>query len=212
MIGAWLDPLPLVAILRGITPGEAADVGDVLVEAGFRILEVPLNSPDALHSITLMQERFGDRALVGAGTVLSPARVDEVAAAGGKIIVMPHADVAVIRAAKAAGLYCLPGVSTTTEAFAALDAGADALKIFPAELISPRVLKAWRAVLPKDLALLPVGGIEPGNMAAYVAAGANGFGIGGSLYAPGRALGDTTTRAQAFAQAWTALAATEASA
>jgi 2-dehydro-3-deoxyphosphogalactonate aldolase len=212
MIGAWLDPLPLVAILRGITPGEAADVGDVLVEAGFRILEVPLNSPDALRSISLMQERFGDRALVGAGTVLSPARVDEVAAAGGKIIVMPHADVAVIRAAKAAGLYCLPGVSTTTEAFAALDAGADALKIFPAELIGPRVLKAWRAVLPKDLALLPVGGIEPGNMAAYVAAGANGFGIGGALYAPGRALGDTTTRAHAFAQAWTALAATEASA
>lgn len=212
MIGAWLDPLPLVAILRGITPGEAADVGDVLVEAGFRILEVPLNSPDALRSIDIMQERFGDRALVGAGTVLSPARVDEVAAAGGKIIVMPHADVAVIRAAKAAGLYCLPGVSTPTEAFAALDAGADALKIFPAELIGPHVLKAWRAVLPKDLALLPVGGIEPGNMAVYVAAGANGFGIGGALYAPGRSLSDTTTRAQAFAQAWTALAATEASA
>ena len=212
MIGAWLDPLPLVAILRGITPGEAADIGDVLVEAGFRILEVPLNSPDPLRSIGIMQERFGDRALVGAGTVLSPARVDEVAAAGGKIIVMPHADVAVIRAAKAAGLYCLPGVSTPTEAFAALDAGADALKIFPAELIGPRVLKAWRAVLPKDLALLPVGGIEPGNMAAYVAAGANGFGIGGALYAPGRSPSDTATRAQAFAQAWAALAATEASA
>ena len=212
MIGAWLDPLPLVAILRGITPAEAADVGDVLVEAGFRILEVPLNSPDPLRSIGIMQERFGHRALVGAGTVLSPARVDEVAAAGGKIIVMPHADVAVIRAAKAAGLYCLPGVSTPTEAFAALDAGADALKIFPAELVGPRVLKAWRAVLPKDLALMPVGGIEPGNMAAYVAAGANGFGIGGALYAPGRALSDTTTRAQAFAQAWAALAATEASA
>lgn len=212
MIGAWLDPLPLVAILRGITPAEAADTGDVLVEAGFRILEVPLNSPDPLRSIGILQERFGDRALVGAGTVLSPARVDEVAAAGGKIIVMPHADVAVIRAAKAAGLYCLPGVSTTTEAFAALDAGADALKIFPAELIGPRVLKAWRAVLPKDLALMPVGGIEPGNMAPYVAAGANGFGIGGALYAPGRALSDTTTRAQAFAQAWAALAGAEASA
>ena len=212
MIGAWLDPLPLVAILRGITPAEAAEVGDVLVDAGFRILEVPLNSPDPLRSIRIMQERFGDRALVGAGTVLSPARVDEVAAAGGKIIVMPHADVAVIRAAKAAGLYCLPGVSTTTEAFAALDAGADALKIFPAELIGPHVLKAWRAVLPKDLALLPVGGIEPGNMAPFVKAGANGFGIGGALYAPGRALSDTTTRAHAFAQAWAALLATEASA
>jgi 2-dehydro-3-deoxyphosphogalactonate aldolase len=118
----------------------------------------------------------------------------------------------VIRAAKAAGLYCLPGVSTTTEAFAALDAGADALKIFPAELIGPHVLKAWRAVLPKDLALLPVGGIEPGNMAPFVKAGANGFGIGGALYVPGRSLGDTTTRAHAFAQAWAALAATEASA
>ncbi|WP_250626046.1 2-dehydro-3-deoxy-6-phosphogalactonate aldolase [Pinirhizobacter soli] len=212
MIGAWLDPLPLVAILRGITPAEAADVGDVLVEAGFRILEVPLNSPDPLRSIGIMRERFGDRALVGAGTVLSPARVDEVAAAGGKIIVMPHADVAVIRAAKAAGLYCLPGVSTTTEAFAALDAGADALKIFPAELIGPHVLKAWRAVLPKDLALLPVGGIEPGNMAPFVKAGASGFGIGGALYAPGRALSDTSNRAHAFAQAWAALVATEASA
>ncbi|HEY4145988.1 2-dehydro-3-deoxy-6-phosphogalactonate aldolase [Pinirhizobacter sp.] len=207
MIGAWLGPLPLVAILRGITPGEAADTGDVLVDAGFRILEVPLNSPDPLRSISIMSERFGDRALVGAGTVLSPARVEEVAAAGGKIIVMPHADVAVIRAAKAAGLYCLPGVSTTTEAFAALDAGADALKIFPAELIGPHVLKAWRAVLPKDLALLPVGGIEPGNMAGFVAAGANGFGIGGALYAPGRPISDTKARAQAFAQAWAALAA-----
>ena len=212
MIGAWLDPLPLVAILRGITPAEAAEVGDVLVDAGFRILEVPLNSPDPLRSIGIMRERFGDRALVGAGTVLSPARVDEVAAAGGKLIVMPHADVAVIRAAKAAGLYCLPGVSTTTEAFAALDAGADALKIFPAELIGPHVLKAWRAVLPKDLAMLPVGGIEPGNMAPFVKAGANGFGIGGALYAPGRALSDTAARAHAFAQAWAALAATEASA
>jgi 2-dehydro-3-deoxyphosphogalactonate aldolase len=207
MIGAWLDPLPLVAILRGITPAEAADVGDVLVDAGFRILEVPLNSPDALGSISIMRERFGDRALVGAGTVLSPARVDEVAAAGGQIIVMPHADVVVIRAAKAAGLYCLPGVSTTTEAFAAIDAGADALKLFPAELIGPHVLKAWRAVLPKSLALLPVGGIEPGNMAGFVAAGANGFGIGGALYAPGRALDETKTRAKAFAQAWAALAA-----
>jgi 2-dehydro-3-deoxyphosphogalactonate aldolase len=202
MIDTWLDPLPLVAILRGLTPGEALDIGDAIVDAGFRVLEVPLNSPRPLESIALLQERFGDRCLIGAGTVLSPAMVDDVAAAGGRLIVMPHGDTAVIAAAKRAGLLCVPGVSTPTEAFAALNAGADALKIFPAELIPPPIVKAWRAVLPAAVALLPVGGIEPGTMAAYVAAGARGFGIGSALYAPGRDAAETSRRAKAFAQAW----------
>ncbi|WP_426270166.1 2-dehydro-3-deoxy-6-phosphogalactonate aldolase [Dyella kyungheensis] len=199
---AWLDPLPLVAILRGLTPDESVEIGRVLVDAGFRMLEVPLNSPQPFESIRRMSEALGDEYLVGAGTVLDPANVKKVADAGGRLIVMPHADVAVIRAAKEAGLYCVPGVATPTEAFAALAAGADALKLFPAEQASPAVLKAWRAVLPKDLAVLPVGGIAPDNMGPWLAAGAGGFGIGSSLYAPGRPASDVATRARAFADAW----------
>ena len=199
---AWLDPLPLVAILRGLTPDESVEIGRVLVDAGFRMLEVPLNSPQPFESIRRMSEALGDEYLVGAGTVLDPANVKKVADAGGRLIVMPHADVAVIRAAKEAGLYCVPGVATPTEAFAALAAGADALKLFPAEQASPAVLKAWRAVLPKDLAVLPVGGISPDNMGPWLAAGAGGFGIGSSLYAPGRPASDVATRARAFADAW----------
>ena len=198
----WLDPLPLVAILRGLHPDEAPAVGDALVGAGFRILEVPLNSPRPLESIRRLVDRYGSERLVGAGTVLDPARVREIADAGGRIVVMPHADVAVIRAAKQAGLYCVPGVATPTEAFVALAAGADALKLFPAEQASPAVLKAWRAVLPAGTAVLPVGGIAPDTMAPWRAAGAAGFGIGSSLYAPGRAADDVGARAQAFAQAW----------
>lgn len=199
---AWLDPLPLVAILRGLTPDESVEIGRVLVDAGFRMLEVPLNSPQPFESIRRMSEALGDEYLVGAGTVLDPANVKKVADAGGRLIVMPHADVAVIRTAKDAGLYCVPGVATPTEAFAALAAGADALKLFPAEQASPAVLKAWRAVLPKDLAVLPVGGISPDNMGPWLAAGAGGFGIGSSLYAPGRPASDVATRARAFADAW----------
>jgi len=199
---AWLDPLPLVAILRGLTPDESVEIGRVLVDAGFRMLEVPLNSPQPFESIRRMSEALGDEYLVGAGTVLDPANVKKVADAGGRLIVMPHADVAVIRAAKEGGLYCVPGVATPTEAFAALAAGADALKLFPAEQASPAVLKAWRAVLPKDLAVLPVGGIAPDNMGPWLAAGAGGFGIGSSLYAPGRPASDVATRARAFADAW----------
>jgi len=198
----WLDPLPLVAILRGLHPDEAPAVGDALVSAGLRILEVPMNSPRPLESIRLLADRYGSERLVGAGTVLDPARVREIADAGGRIVVMPHADVAVIRAAKQAGLYCVPGVATPTEAFAALAAGADALKLFPAEQASPAVLKAWRAVLPTGTAVLPVGGIAPDTMDPWLAAGAAGFGIGSSLYAPGRAADDVGARAQAFAQAW----------
>lgn len=199
---SWLDPLPLVAILRGLRPDEVPTVGDALVEAGFRILEVPLNSPSPLESIRRMADRYGTGRLVGAGTVLDPAQVRGIAEAGGRIVVMPHADVAVIRAAKQAGLYCVPGVATPTEAFAALAAGADALKLFPAEQASPAVLKAWRAVLPAGTAVLPVGGVAPDTMAPWLAAGAAGFGIGSSLYAPGRAADDVGARARAFAQAW----------
>ncbi|SFR94897.1 2-dehydro-3-deoxyphosphogalactonate aldolase [Dyella sp. OK004] len=202
----WLQPLPLVAILRGLHPDQALEIGTAIVDAGFRVLEVPLNSPRPLESIRLLADAFGDRCLVGAGTVLSTAKVHEVAEAGGRLIVMPHADTAVIAEAKRAGLYCVPGVSTPTEAFAALHAGADALKIFPAEAIPPAVVKAWRAVLPPDLALLPVGGITPDNMRPYIAAGARGFGIGSALFAPGRSAAETATRALAFATSWQELA------
>ena len=198
---------PLVAILRGVRPDEVVAVCEVLLEKGFRCLEVPLNSPQPLQSIALLARRFGGSALVGAGTVLSESAARDVAAAGGRLVVMPHSDVAVIRAAKAAGCLCLPGVATVTEAFAALAAGADALKLFPAEQLAPEVLRAWRAVLPGECRLLPVGGITPARMAPYVEAGAAGFGIGGALYKPGKALADIARDADAFMSAWTALQA-----
>lgn len=198
---------PLVAILRGIDPEEALAVGDALVAAGFRTLEIPLNSPSPLKSIELMARRFGGQALVGAGTVLSEQAARDVAAAGGKLVVMPHGDPAVIRAAKAAGCVCLPGVATVTEAFAALAAGADGLKLFPAEGLPPEVLKAWRAVLPPACGLLPVGGITPERMAPYFQAGATGFGIGSALYKPGKPVADVARDARAFIDAWEALKA-----
>lgn len=202
------EPLhPLVAILRGIRPVEAVSIGEILFEKGFRTLEVPLNSPQPLQSIELLARRFGDTALVGAGTVLSEASARDVAAAGGRLVVMPHADVAVIRAAKASGCLCLPGVATVTEAFAALGAGADGLKLFPAEQLPPEVLKAWRAVLPPQCRLLPVGGITPARMAAYVQAGATGFGIGSALYKPGKPLAGIAADAADFMSAWAALQA-----
>ena len=204
MLSRWLEALPLVAILRGLTPDEAIDVGHALSASGFRVLEVPMNSPQPLDSIRRLTEALDDDHLIGAGTVLNTTAVDDVARAGGRLVVMPHADVSVIRAAKQAGLYCVPGVATPTEAFAALAAGADALKLFPAEQLGPAVLKAWRAVLPKDLALLPVGGIAPDTMTPYIAAGANGFGIGSALYAPGRAAAEVGHRARQFADAWIA--------
>ena len=165
MLTPWLTPLPLVAILRGLVPEESVAIGEALSGAGFRILEVPLNSPRPYDSIRRLVDALGDNYLVGAGTVMTPAQVDEVAAAGGRLIVMPHADTVVIRAAKAHGLVCVPGVATPTEAFAAIAAGADGLKLFPAEQASPKVLKAWRAVLPPELPVLPVGGIAPDTMA-----------------------------------------------
>jgi 2-dehydro-3-deoxyphosphogalactonate aldolase len=205
MLSPWLDPLPLVAILRGIRPDEAVSIGHVLADAGFRMLEVPLNSPHPMESIRRLSQSLGDGYLIGAGTVMTTAQVKEVAAAGGRLIVMPHADTVVIRAAKDAGMVCVPGVATPTEAFAALAAGADGLKLFPAGQVSPEALKAWRAVLPKELPVLPVGGIAPDNMAPWVAAGAQGFGIGSALYAPGLDADEVAHRAHAFAKAWAAV-------
>jgi 2-dehydro-3-deoxyphosphogalactonate aldolase len=205
MSTAWLQPLPLVAILRGLTPQDALPVGAALFDAGFRVIEVPLNSPQPLESIALLAREFGDRCLVGAGTVLTPEQVAQVKNAGGKLIVMPHGDTTVIRAAKAADLICTPGVATPTEAFAALAAGADALKLFPAEQLPPPVLKAWSSVLPKGTALLPVGGITPDNMGAYRKAGAAGFGIGSALYSPGIDANETARRARAFVDGWNSI-------
>ncbi|WP_270936176.1 2-dehydro-3-deoxy-6-phosphogalactonate aldolase [Falsiroseomonas oryzae] len=184
-VKAWLARCPLVAILRGVRPDEVEAIGDALVAAGIAIIEVPLNSPEPLDSIRRLAARCGDRALVGAGTVLDPADCARIAAAGGRLVVTPHADAEVVRAAKAAGMLSVPGFFTPGEAFALLNAGADALKLFPAEAASPAVLKALLAVLPKGTAVLPVGGIEAGNMAAWRAAGAAGFGIGSAIYRPG---------------------------
>ena len=203
----YLTPLPLVAVLRGITPGEVRAVGSALVENGFRILEVPLNSPDPFVSIAALAREFGARCLIGAGTVLRVADVARVGDAGGKLIVMPHGEVAIVREAKRLGLTCLPGVATPTEAFAALDAGADGLKMFPAEQLSPAVLKAWRAVLPADALVFPVGGIRPDNMAPFWAAGANGFGTGSNLYRPGAPASEVRRIAAEFAAAFAALGA-----
>jgi 2-dehydro-3-deoxyphosphogalactonate aldolase len=184
VLASILKRSPLIAILRGITPAEALDVGSAIVAAGWTIIEVPLNSPQALESIAILADAF-PQALVGAGTVLTSAQVRDIKAAGGRLIVSPNADDEVIGAAGQLGLICLPGVATPTEAFAALRAGATGLKLFPAEMLPPTVVKAWRAVIPAAVALLPVGGISAANIAAYLAAGASGFGIGGSLYRPG---------------------------
>lgn len=204
-LDAALTRLPLVAILRGITPDDAVAVGEALVRAGFTLIEVPLNSPQPCDSIRRLAATLGGRAVVGAGTVLSSQQVAEVAEAGGRLVVMPHADVAVISAAKAAGLWCVPGIATPTEAFAALAAGADALKLFPAELLTPPVLKAMRAVLPRETRVLPVGGITPARMTDFVAAGATGFGLGSALYMPGMDAAAVGDRASAFVEAWHAL-------
>lgn len=202
MLNRWFDRLPLVAILRGLHPAEAASIGRALAKAGFRMLEVPLNSPQPLESIRSLSQALGDQYLVGGGTVMSAEQIREIAAAGGRLVVMPHADTEVIRAAKAAEMFCIPGVATPTEAFAALTAGADALKLFPAEAIGPDGLNAWRAVLPGDVRVLPVGGITADNMGAWVAAGARGFGIGSALYAPGLTAAEVASRAHGFTQGW----------
>jgi 2-dehydro-3-deoxyphosphogalactonate aldolase len=181
-----LHQLPLVAILRGLRPEEALAVGQALVSTGWALIEVPLNSPRPLDSIATLAAAF-PQALIGAGTVLTVQDVRNVQAAGGELIVSPNFNPAVVHEAVRLGLVCLPGVMTASEAFAALEAGASGLKIFPAEMITPAVLKALRAVLPSDTRLLPVGGITPDNMQLYFAAGADGFGIGSALYKPGTA-------------------------
>ena len=177
----------LVAILRGLTPAEALPVGEVLWQAGFRIIEVPLNSPSSLESIKILRGSL-PQALVGAGTVMTVADVHAVHGAGGQLVVSPNCNLEVIRAAVGLGLVCLPGVVTPTEAFAALEAGAQGLKFFPADMVPPSAVKAMRAVLPADCLLIPVGGISPSNMPAYLQAGASGFGMGSNLYTAGKAL------------------------
>lgn len=189
---------PLVAILRGVRPDEVEGVGEVLAEAGFTLIEVPLNSPDPFDSIARLARRLEGKAMVGAGTALDPAEVAQVRDAGGELIVSPNTDIAVIAATVKAGLVSLPGYFTPSEAFAAARAGAHALKLFPAEAASPKVLKAQRAVLPPSLPVLVVGGVTPEGMDTWKAAGASGFGIGSALYAPGLELADIRERAARF--------------
>jgi len=197
--------LPLVAILRGVTPVAVISIAAALIEAGFAMIEVPLNSPGPIESIANLQAAYGDRALIGAGTVTAPARVAEIAATGAKLLVMPHADIAVIRAAKDAGMICVPGIMTPTEGFAALAAGADALKLFPAELAGPSTLRAMLSVFPAGTAVFPVGGITPDKMGAFVTAGAAGFGLGSALYRPGDTAATVAGNAGAFTAAWRGL-------
>ncbi|MFN4097111.1 MAG: 2-dehydro-3-deoxy-6-phosphogalactonate aldolase [Sphingomonas sp.] len=192
---------PLIAILRGVQPHEVEAIGDALVDAGFTLIEVPLNSPDPLDSIARLKRRLSDRAMIGAGTVLREADVAAVADAGGTLIISPNANPAVIAATAVRGLISLPGIATPTEAFAAVDAGATALKLFPAETASPAVLRAMRAVLPKDMRVLPVGGIAPDTMQPWRDAGASGFGLGSALYKPGLTASEVGENAAAFVAA-----------
>jgi 2-dehydro-3-deoxyphosphogalactonate aldolase len=191
-----------------VKPEECLEIGHALVDAGFRIIEVPLNSPEPFESIALLARELGEQALIGAGTVTSAQHVDEVAQAGGRLIVMPHSDAKVVVEAKALRLAALPGFATPTEAFAMLEAGADGLKLFPAEANPPRVLKAVRAVLPRDVPILPVGSITVENMGEYWAAGANGFGLGSALYKPGATAAQVSKSAAKFRAAMQLLATT----
>ena len=197
----WLARSPIVAILRGVGPDEVEAIVEVLATSGILVVEVPLNSPKPFDSIARLARRFGEDMLVGAGTVRSTEAVRRVADAGGRLIVTPHADVAITAQAKASGLFAVPGFLTPTEAFALLDAGADALKLFPAEAVSPAVLGALRAVLPPGTAVLPVGGIGPATLAPWRRAGAAGFGVGSSIYKPGDTAADVRVKAEALMRA-----------
>ncbi|MEA3036938.1 MAG: 2-dehydro-3-deoxyphosphogalactonate aldolase [Sphingomonadales bacterium] len=195
-----LDECPLVAIIRGVTPDEVEAIGEALYGAGLRIIEVPLNSPDPLESIRRLAGRLGERALVGAGTVLDPADVERVREAGGRIIVSPNTYAPVIETTAQAGLVSSPGYFTPSEAFEAIRAGAHALKLFPAENATPKTVRAQRAVLPKDIPLLVVGGVAPDAMRPWIEAGADGFGLGSGLYKPGQSAEETAMRARAYVE------------
>jgi 2-dehydro-3-deoxyphosphogalactonate aldolase len=192
----------VIAILRGVTPAEVVAVGQALVAGGVRIIEVPLNSPQPFDSIEMLAATLGAQALVGAGTVLTPADAERVARAGGRLVLSPNFDAAVVRQTKALGLLSMPGVATPSEGFQALAAGADALKLFPAEMLGPAVHKAWRAVFPASTAMFAVGGVGEHNLAAFKAAGAAGVGTGSSLYAPGVPLEEITRRARSMVERW----------
>jgi 2-dehydro-3-deoxyphosphogalactonate aldolase len=204
LLSEALARMPLVAILRGVRPDEALSIAEACIDAGFAIVEVPLNSPDPFESIARIAAVLDGRAIIGAGTVLGVPQVEGLARAGGRVVISPNANLSVIRRARELGLASLPGVATPTEAFAALDAGADALKLFPAEMIQPVVVKAIRAVLPANVALLPVGGISPETMGPYRRAGASGFGIGSALFKPGMTAEAVHREALRFVAAWEA--------
>jgi 2-dehydro-3-deoxyphosphogalactonate aldolase len=196
-----LEASPLVAILRGVKPGEVEAIAEVLLRHGITIIEVPLNSPEPFDSIGRLARRFGDRALIGAGTVMTEADIVRVHDAGGTLMVTPHADAKLVMAAKARGMQTAPGFFTPAEAFSLIAAGTDALKLFPAEGASPAMLKAMRAVLPPAMPVLPVGGITPDSMAPWREAGARGFGIGSAIYKPGDTADDVAAKAARFAGA-----------
>lgn len=198
----FLKSLPLIAILRGIRPEECIDIGCELFEIGFRIIEIPLNSPDAFKSIEKLVLKLKDKALIGGGTITNIKQLQLLSDVGGKLAVMPHTDLKIIRKAKMLNFVCFPGVASPSEALAALNSGADGLKVFPAELITPKVLKSWKAILPEKTMLFPVGGIIPESMESYILAGATGFGLGSALYRPGQSVLDVGLMGKIFIKNW----------
>jgi 2-dehydro-3-deoxyphosphogalactonate aldolase len=199
-LNSYIRECPLVAIIRGVTPVEAEAIGRAILDAGIRIVEVPLNSPDPLESIRILVDTIGGNALIGAGTVLTVSQVAQVRSAGGSLVVSPNSDGEVIRASVDAGMASCPGYFTPSEGFQALAAGADALKLFPAEAATPAIVKAQRAVFPKDVPLLVVGGVSPDNMQPWLDAGASGFGLGSGLFKPGQTIEETARKAKAYVQ------------
>ncbi|MBQ4891642.1 2-dehydro-3-deoxy-6-phosphogalactonate aldolase [Shewanella sp. UCD-FRSSP16_17] len=199
-----LKELPLVAILRGVTPEEVIAIADVLVAAGYRVIEVPLNSPNPYESIKRLSEKYGESVVIGAGTVVSKEQVDLVKEAGGRIIISPHADIDIIQYSKKLSLYSVPGFLNPTEAYAAINAGADSLKLFPADTVGPKGLKAMSVVLPKEMPILPVGGVSPSTMKAFLDAGASGFGLGSGLYKAGMSAEQTKQNALSYVEGYQA--------